>query len=110
MTRLAAVLRLLVLAVFTAGLGLPATSLPTSPGDAPPMTQSCHDGAATTMPMAMTTAQDESCRQHCLGIPLPVAPAEVRFHIGRLATLFQSTADEDAPSRAPQPEGHPPRA
>ena len=105
MSWFAALLRCLLVAVFAAGIGLPAAAMPAAQDPAPAI-HPCPDALHGTTPMP----QDESCRQHCLGASLLTAPVVAATGLGRVQVIAVVLIDSDAPSLWPHPEGHPPRA
>lgn len=105
MSLVAALLRCLLLAVFAAGISLPAAAMPAAQ-DAAQAIHPCPDAGAPQTPMP----QDESCRQHCLGASLLTAPAIAATGLGRVQVIAVVLIDSVAPSLWPHPEGHPPRA
>ncbi|MGD9862703.1 MAG: hypothetical protein AB7S99_05790 [Pseudodonghicola sp.] len=105
MSSVAALLRCLILAVFAAGAGLSATASPTAQVAAAAL-HPCHETAAGgTTPMP----PEQICRQHCLGVSLPVVPVAATAPVGRSVPVEVAVLDEDAASLWPTPEGHPPR-
>ena len=105
MSFVTALLRLVIVAVFAAGLGLPAA--PASAEPMPEMAQmhAAHFAMSDMAPMPA----DESCRAHCLGVSVLVAPAMPIPHAVRVVPLHVVALVETAPSLWPLPEGHPPR-
>uniref|UniRef100_UPI0035B04EB8 hypothetical protein n=1 Tax=Paenirhodobacter enshiensis TaxID=1105367 RepID=UPI0035B04EB8 len=119
MSLLSACLRLLIVTALAVGLGLPAQAATgmsgmTMPAQAmtahmPAADPACpHDGADHPAPAKMPP--DMACVQHCLGLGLPVPPATAALPARRTAPVWALSVAESAPSRAPQPERHPPRA
>jgi len=104
MSFLATLVRMLTVAVLAAGLGLPAASAQRAVTGAPAVLH-CYVGTANVTPIPW----GETCRHHCLGATLLVAPALPVTHVGRATSVAAASLDEDGPSLWPQPERHPPR-
>lgn len=107
MSFVTALLRLVIVAVFAAGLGLPAAPAVAEPAPMPAMVQmhAAHFAMSDMAPMPA----DESCRAHCLGVSVLVAPTLPVPRAVRVMPLHVATLNETAPSLWPLPEGHPPR-
>lgn len=105
MSCVTALLRLVIVAVFAAGLGLPA-----APATAAPMPAMAQMHAAhPVQPDAAPMPADESCRAHCLGVSVLVVPAMPAPRAVRVVPVHVVALVETAPSLWPLPEGHPPR-
>ena len=105
MSMLAVFLRMLIVAVFAAGLGLPATAV----GQA--WMSGTHLDTVHHAPNGVSTApQDEACRQYCPGETMLVAPSTPAPCNSCVAPVQVAAQQKDGPSLRPQPEGHPPRS
>lgn len=116
MSLLSACLRLLIAAAFAAGLGLPvqtATAMQTLPSHTMPshtvMAPMPGTGHACPHDRAGQMPQDMACVQHCLGLSLFVPPAAPALPARATTPVWTSVVTDLAPSRALQPERHPPR-
>lgn len=103
MSIVAALLRLILIAVFTVGVGM--TAAPAVASAQPVVAMASHVDCDT----AQTAPQDESCRIHCLGLSMLPALATTAPHELRGTALPVSQFAETAPSLWPNPEPHPPR-
>jgi hypothetical protein len=108
MSCVTALLRLVIVAVFAAGLGLPAAPATAAPMPERAMAQM--HAAHHAMPAKAPMPADESCRAHCLGVSVLVAPAMPAPRAARVVPVHVVALVEAAPSLWPLPEGHPPRA
>lgn len=101
MRHFAFLLRLVILAAFAAGVGLPMQASVPMPAH-PAMTMD-HAAHQTHLPA------DEACREHCLGVSVLVAPVVALRPMGAVVPVHHAVIQLCAASLWPQPQGRPPR-
>lgn len=101
MRRFAFLLRLLIVTAFAAGFGLPMHAKAQVP--AHHVMHMDHSAHLKQMPLS------ETCREHCLGLSMLVAPIAPLRPAGPVVPVYQPVQNDRAASLWPQPQGRPPR-
>ena len=107
---IAGFIRLLIVAVFAAGIGFPATSFASAPITGADMAQMPMHAAHHIHDAGKSVPMDEACRDHCLGVSMLISPIAPAPCIWRATPVHVVAMTKDEPSLWPQPERHPPRA